>query len=226
MVMMLRIVGFILSFFLLTALGILVVMFGAEYITGKDVRQDQALTLYLIFGLLVVIIVAFVPYLNFAMRRSFAFLPAAGVAPVDEARLRAEILAMDGFAGPVGVRKQGDKLILTWRYLDAAVWGLLAKQQRSKTYELHVKLDDARKQAILTDVKKSLRLGAGPDGVRLGFGFARGYLVGMETGRGWHLHGDLSVDKAYEFTFDPQEIKRPVHEVILRSGWTARYGMW
>lgn len=226
MMMLLKAFGFILLFFALAAVAILVVMFGAEYVTGRELEQNPALTLGLIFGLLAAIVVAFVPYLNFAMRRSFVFEPAAGVVPLDEEVLRDELLAINGLRVPVSVRRKGRKLILGWRYLDAEVWGLLSKQQLRRTYELHVKLDGAKKQAILTDVRKNLRLGAGPDAVRFGFGFVRGYLVEVETGQGWNLNRDLSVDEAYEFKFNPQEIKGPVLDTIVRSGWTARYGMW
>lgn len=224
--MLLKIFGFILLFFLLAGSAILGVMSGAAYITGKNAQQDPALTLYLIFGLLITVIAAFIPYLNFAMQRCFVFEPAAQASPVDEARLREDILAIDRLRGPVGVRQQGGKLILSWRYLDTEVWGLLSKHGLRKTYELHVRLDDAGKQAILTDVKKSLRLGAGPGGVSLGFGLARGYLVEVEAGQSWNLRRNLSLDEAYEFRFEPQEIKGPVHDMILRSGWTVRYGMW
>ena len=97
MTMLLKVFGFILLFFAVAAGGLLVLMTAAEWYFG-DLNQHPDVTLWLILGALVVVIGAFVPYLNLAMRRSFVLRPSPGTGPVPEDRLRQDLLAINGLA--------------------------------------------------------------------------------------------------------------------------------
>jgi len=170
------------------------------------------------------IFILFLPYLNITTRRIFHF-PGEGM-PITEAALREELLTVNEFDAPVMVTERGDKLIFTWRYVDARWWELLSKAGLTQIYELHVKLDDERKTAVLIDVTKSVSWRAGPEGVNIGmFGF-RGVNFSYEVGKAWGIRENFTPGKIYDYKFSPQEIKNPVLNSILQNGWQVRFGMW
>jgi hypothetical protein len=215
---LLTLTGYLLAFFVAVALALLVM---ALALRGQG---DMAL-LTGILGALVMIVAAFLPYLNFAMRRSFVH-PAEPVPPLPEAELRARLRALAKVGAPVEMIEAGGVMRMRWAYLDARLRGVLEVQKLESAYELQIRLDPARNEAVLTDIKRSLRLGAGVSGVRLGLGFTRGWLVGVEMGRGYDVGMDLSAREAFDYRFEPAAIKRPVLHVLAQSGWTARFAMW
>lgn len=219
--MTLKVFGWILAFFVAAGALLFVALSGSKWL-ASETGEQPALLLSLAF---LVLVVAFVPYLNWAMRRSYVFVPER-IDSEDEAQLREQILAINDSPAPVAVTWRGKKLIIHWRYLDAEVWTRLAGGRLTSAYELHVKLDGTRREAILTDVKKSLRFGIRPGDVRLGVGFTRGHFAGVEIGVAWNVRMSFSRERAHAFTFDPEEIKRPVINTILQAGWMARFGIW
>lgn len=213
--------GHVAGFFVVTAILLLAMVLALQ----AAAPDNEAALVIAILVALVVIIAAFVPFLNRAMRRAFVFPPAAAT-PVPEAELRRRLQALAERGAPVELIAQGGRMTFRWRYLDATLRGILEKQKLSEAYELQIRLDPGRSEAILTDVKRSLRLGAGASGVRLGAGFVRGWLAGAEIGRGYDIGTDLSLREAYDYRFSPGELKRPVLHTLSEAGWTARFAMW
>jgi hypothetical protein len=222
MAAMFRLFGYVLLFFA----GAAVLIFAAVTILEQAGATGGGAFATLLITTLVAIVAAFIPFLNFAMKRTLVFEPVLGATPLGEEALRDEIMAINGYTVPIAVDRRGNRLVIGWRYVDGEVWGILAKQRLKQTYELHVRLDGARREAILTDVKKSVRWGVGPDAVRLGLGYTRGFLIGVEIGKAWGIRRDLSIRKAWDYRFDPEEIKGPVVATITQAGWTARHAMW
>jgi hypothetical protein len=174
--------------------------------------------------MMLICIIGFVPWLDFVAKKTFRFEGEGE--PIPEEDLRATIKDINQFDVPVTVEERGRTLVVTWRYLDAKWWELLAKAGLRKVYELHVKLDGAKKQATLIDVLKSVSWKAGPTEVRVYGGFFRGISVGFEIGKGYGIKENFEVGEVYDYKFSPQEIKNPVMNTILRSGWAVRLGMW
>lgn len=215
---MLTLTGYILGFFIVAALGLLVMVLALR-------GQGDAALLAGILVALLVVIGAFLPFLNFAMRRSFVY-PPDPVPPLSEEALRARLRGLAEVGAPVELTEAGGVMRLRWAYLDARLRGVLEMQRIDSAYELQIRLDPACKEAVLTDIKRSLRMATGVSGVRLGFGFVRGWLVGVEMGRGYDIGTDLSAREAFDYRFEPGAIKRPVLHVLAKSGWTVRFAMW
>jgi hypothetical protein len=180
----------------------------------------------LYFGLscMVLMMIGFIPFLDFAAKRSFYF-KGEGV-PATDADLKNAILATNDFDVPVMATEKNRRLILTWRYVDARWWETIARAGLTKAYHLHVKLDKKRKVATLIDIQKDVTWGLGPMGVRLSGGYFRGIALGFEIGRQWGIKENFSLGKIYDYKFQPSEIRTPVLNTILKSGWDARLGIW
>jgi len=197
----------------------LIIMPGALFYRGNDLAV-------IIIALAVTFLgtIAFIPYLNFIARRVFHF-PGEGE-PVSGDELRARILEINEFDAPVIVQQRKGKLIVTWRYIDARWWELLAKAGMTRIYELHIRFREDRREVMLIDVNKSVSWGAGPTGVRVSGGFFRGISFEYELGRQWGIRENLTPGKVYDYRFTPGEIRTPVMNTIIRSGWGVRLGMW
>lgn len=188
------------------------------------VGDNESAILVAVLVILVIGIGAFLPFLDWAIKRVFHF-PGEGT-PIAEADLRARIQALNRFDGPVMVQERKKKLVATWKYVDAQWWELLAKAGLTRVYELHMKFDAPSKTVTLIDVTKSVSWRAAPTEVRLRGGFSRGVILAYEIGKAWGIQRSFQPGKIYDYRFVPQEIKNPVLNTILRAGWDVRFGIW
>ncbi len=213
---------------MLAAFGLVVL-----YILGLGVLMLPFLIIYRDNDLAVIIMVltvlvlgsaGLIPYINFISKTVFRY---RGEGPIiSPGDLRAQLLEVNDFDVPVMVEGRGNKLVFTWRYVDARWWELMAKSGMTGTYELHVKLDPRRHRATLIDVNKSVSWGAGPGDVHLKGGFFRGVNMEVEIGKQWGIRENFRPGKIYDYKFTPMEIKTPVMNTILRNGWDVLPGMW
>lgn len=215
MVHFFKVFGLILLYMLVWMLLLLPVGLAAN-------SDDAALIVLLVMVLL--ILVLFVPFLNLAIRWVFHFR-GRGTA-VAEAELRQALRMVNDLDVPVVVEERKGKLVITWRYVDAHWWEILARAGLTKVYECHVKLNEKKKEAILIDVSRSVAWRAGPTQVKLQFAGMRGVEMGFEMGKQWAFNEHFRPGKVYDYKFSPQEIKNPVLNTILEHGWNVRFGMW
>jgi hypothetical protein len=186
--------------------------------------DNDTLILIAVLVMMVLAVVIMVPYLDQVAKRVFRFEGEGE--PISEAELRAQIQAINQFDAPVMIEERKDKLVATWKYVDAHWWELLAKAGLTKVYELHIKFDKTQRLVTLIDVTKSVAWRAGPTSVRLRGGFFRGIMLAYEIGKQWGIKENFELGKVYDYKFVPQEIKMPIMNSILRSGWDVRFGIW
>jgi hypothetical protein len=190
--------------------------------------DNESAMLIVILVALVVSIGGFVPFLNWAVRRAFTFHGEGQ--PVSLEVLRAQIQAINTFDAPVMVQERKRKLVATWKYVDARWLELFAKAGLSKTYELHMKFDEARHTVTMVDRVKeaSWRVGvSGGMGGGAGSGsVSQGVIMTYEVGKQWGIKENFALGKVYDYKFVPTEIKLPILNSILRSGWDVSYGLW
>jgi hypothetical protein len=179
----------------------------------------------------VLLLLGFIPFLDWAAKRVFYFRGEGAPAPADE--LRAQLLSVNEWVdAPVQVTQRAARrggsgtLVITWRYVDARWWELLAKAGLTQLYELHVRLDETRQRATLIDVTKSVQWRAGPTEVHVRGGWFRGLIFEFEIGRQWGIRENWQPGQIYAYLFAPAEIKLPVLNTLLRRGWDVRFGLW
>ena len=173
---------------------------------------------------MVICMIGFIPYLNLVAKK--VFYCAGEGEPVPGEELRTMIKEINGFDVPVAVQERGNTLVVTWRYVDAKWWEILARAGLKQVYELHIKFNEAKKEATLIDVHKSVSWRAGPSQVQVYGGFFRGISFAYEIGKAWGIKENFALGSIYDYRFSPQEIKNPVMNSILRNGWAVRFGMW
>ena len=186
--------------------------------------ENDTLILIMVLVMMVLAVAIMVPYLDWAAKKVFRFKGEGE--PVSEAELRAQIQAINQFDAPVTIEERKGKLVATWKYVDAHWRELLGKAGLTKVYELHIKFDHAQRLVTLIDVTKSVSWRAGPTHVRLRGGFFRGTTLAYEIGKQWGIKENWELGQVYDYKFVPQEIKMPIMNSILRSGWDVRFGIW
>ncbi len=178
----------------------------------------------LLIGGIVGCLLFMLPFMHGMTGRVFRY--AGEGAPIDEATLRDKLQAINDVDAPVMVVERGDKLIVTWNYVDAAWWNVLSRSGMDKVYELHIKLDDKRKTATLIDVHKSVNWRVGPDSVRLWGGYSRGVDLSYERVIGYGWNDAFQFERVVDYTFKTSDIKNPVINLLIENGWWVKFGMW
>jgi hypothetical protein len=193
-------------------------------------QEDEGLLLTAVLAAMAFLILAFVPFLDQVVKRSFHF--AAASSPIAADQLRRQILSVNRYRAPVMAEERLYDLVLTWKYVDIRWWEQLAKAGLNRLYELHIKLDEKRSIATLIDVYRTVDWRTGPAQVQVGS--ARGLVGGMsrtvvfrhQIGEQWGIEENWAGKVAYDLEFVPTEIKTPVMNTLMRSGWSVRFGIW
>ncbi len=214
---------FLMAFGLVLAyMAVWAVVFLVWILIWRD--TNEAVLVVGILAATVMLIAIFIPYLDFVAKRVFCYTGEGE--PVGEDELRALILAINEFDAPVSVEDRGKRIVVTWKYNEAKWWELLAKAGLKQLYELHVKLNDQKKEAVLIDVLKTVAWRAGPTEVSVRASGFRGVYAGCQLGSRWGIKENFELGEVYSFKFKPSEIKSPIANSILRSGWRVRFGIW
>lgn len=164
------------------------------------------------------------PYMNWVAKRVFRY-PGTG-APVSLEKLKNAILEINQWDVPVRVQEKKDRLLVSWNYVDAKWWEILAKSGMKQVYELHLKFNDKRKYVTLIDVKKSVKWRAGPGQVKISGGYFRGVDLTYERAIAYAITEAYQFGKVYDYRFKTSEIKDPVLNTINQLGWEARMGLY
>jgi hypothetical protein len=149
--------------------------------------------------------------------------PLSEAAPVSEKTLRARILALNGRDLPFQVREEPNgRLAAEWRIADARWVGLMEAGGLREVHTVYIDLDAGAHRARSLDVQRNVWWSSGtahvsrPSSYFRGITFfdhRRGTMVGafFRDGR-W-------TTKAYDYRFVLSEMKAPLVEAIVGSGW-------
>jgi len=152
--------------------------------------------------------------------------PKPGVKPVEESELRRRLFAINSMDVPFHVveGKRGN-LDVIWRLADAKWVGLMTVNKVSRVEILRMRLSDHDKSCRCIEISKALRASA--DGSSLQFAFSFSFFRGIVFGQ-WEYEkqfgliikdGGLTYDTAYEYTFNLSELKNPIVNIVVSSGW-------
>jgi hypothetical protein len=148
--------------------------------------------------------------------------PSPQTAPVAEKTLRSRILALNGLDLPFHVREEADSLVAEWRIADARWIGPMEAGGLHDVHRIYMDLDPARQQVRSLDVHRTVSWSGGIASVSRPFSFFRGISF-FEYSRGI-LMGAVFRDgrwttRAYDYRFLLSEMKAPLVEAIVGSGW-------
>ena len=169
------------------------------------------------------------PIWNRVASWAVAVRPKVGIQAVSEPELRQRLLAINSMDVPFHVvEKKGNKLDVVWRLADAKWAGLLTANKVSRVEIMRLRLSDRDKNCRAVEISKAIRASA--DGTTLQFAFSFSFFRGIVFGQ-WEYEkqfglifkdGGLTFDTAYEYKFSFNELKNPIVNIIVSSGWSFK----
>ena len=153
-----------------------------------------------------------------------------GVTPMAAEALMQRLLALNEQDIPFEVTRgtRPNELFVDWRYADAKWADLMRLHSMKEVYRLVLRFDAGRHNVRAQDRYASFRwsAGRGPNLASLAWKSSRGitfYEFRQERVFGLMFHdGKPSFDLSYVYTFNLQELKQPVIEIIRTAGWNYR----
>ena len=164
-----------------------------------------------------------------SMRQSAA----PGTPPDSASSLRDHLLALNQQDAPVQVTTSPDNetVEVTWRYGDAHWLDLMRIHKMRRTHKLTLALDEKSHTARVQEYWSAFDASAGAGDLHFNWAAARGMrffefehrrVFGVQLDETGKPAGKLS--KAY--TFNLQELKQPIIQTVIGSGWTWQPVMW
>jgi hypothetical protein len=159
--------------------------------------------------------------------------PRPGTRPEPAALLRDRLLALNEQDLPVQAMAppNNNTVEVTWRYGDAQWLDLMRAHKMRHTHKLVLALEEQSHTARVLEYWSAFDASASPSDLRLNWTAARGMqffefehrrVFGVQLDASGKPTGELS--KAY--TFNLQELKQPIIEAVIASGWTWQPVMW
>ena len=158
-----------------------------------------------------------------------AIRPKPGISAVSEPELRQRLLAINTMDVPFRVvERSGKKLDIVWRLADAKWIGLMTANKVSRVEIMRLRLSDHDKSCRAVEISKAIKASA--DGTTLQFAFSFSFFRGIVFGQ-WEYEkqfglifkdGSLTFDNAYEYKFSLDELKTPLVNIIVASGWSFK----
>ncbi|HHO47372.1 MAG TPA: hypothetical protein ENN06_02780 [Desulfobacteraceae bacterium] len=187
--------------------------------TGLEAKQY--VIALIIWGVLAAVFL--VPGLA-AILKSVWFFRGSGE-PVVLDLLHSVLMKVNDIDAPVTVRRQGKKLVCTWRCHEPHWCERLEKSGMRRLYELWLRFDNSTKTVIMTDRYRSINWDLSPVSVKTGWlSWSRPFFK-VQTGDQWGME-NYEDGVPEEYTFSPNEIKSPVMNTILKNGWNVRFSLF
>lgn len=152
----------------------------------------------------------------------------AGVPPVAANVLMSRLLALNEQDIPFTISrgKRDKEIVVDWRYADAKWLDLMRLHGMSKGYRLVLRFDDGAHNVRAQDRYASFDWSAEPNFFSLDWKISLGitfYEYRHERVFGLQFkNGQPTFDLSYAYTFDLNELKQPMIEIVRHSGWNFR----
>jgi hypothetical protein len=153
-----------------------------------------------------------------------------GVVPVAREVLMQQLLSLNEQDIPYAISRgaRANELLVDWRYADAKWLDLMRVHGMSKGYRLVLRFDEGAHNVRAQDRYASFdwSAGRGPDLLSLNWNISLGitfYEYRHERVFGLQFKdGKPTFDLSYAYTFNLNELKQPMIEIIRHSGWNFR----
>lgn len=149
-------------------------------------------------------------------------VPPAKPAPVAAETLRPRILALNDLRLPFHVREESNRLVAEWRIADDRWVGLMEAGGLREVHRIYMELDAKGHRVRSLDEHQTVSWGGGSAEVGRSFSFFRGisfFGYGRGTQVGLFFRNGRWTTRAYDYRFVLSEMKAPLVEAIVGSGW-------
>ncbi len=190
-----------------------------------DIFQKGRYWSYIVIFILVYAALQF-PIWNRILGWATVVEPKPEITALSESELRRRLLSLNEMDVPFYVfeRKDG-KIDVVWRLADAKWAGLMTLNKVTKVQVIRLKLSEHEKTCRAIDITKSVKATA--DGLKTAFSFDTFFSRGVTLWQ-WEFEkqyglifkeGGFTFDKVYEYKFSYDELKNPIVNVVVQSGW-------
>jgi hypothetical protein len=151
-----------------------------------------------------------------------------GIQPVAAETLMQSLLSINEQDVPYAIKrgKHRNELVVDWRYADAKWLDLMRLHGMSKGYRLVLRFDEGAHNVRAQDRYASFDWSTGPDLLSLNWQMSLGitfYEYQHERVFGLQFRdGKPTFDLSYAYTFNLNEMKQPMIEIIRHAGWNFR----
>jgi hypothetical protein len=148
--------------------------------------------------------------------------PTSGTTKQPAAILRTALLALNRGTAPWQVRDgaaENVDLVAEWKIVDARWYEIFAKASLTKVFKILMKLDEAKGEVRAVDQEWSVEWRAGVPNLSLSAEAFRGQKVEMSFGTAIGFRENFSPGVIYDYRFTTAEIKTPLQDAVLASGW-------
>jgi hypothetical protein len=150
-----------------------------------------------------------------------------GTAPVGRDVLFGRLLALNDRSKPYRLCQGLDTdLVAEWKFVDAKWYGILSKSGLKQSYRAMICLDTERHTARCFEQSGSVSWSAGMGGMGPSLHYSSSCFGGRflfkktrGVGYGFKDLKGSSPGKVYDYSFDINDIRDPIKEVVLKSGW-------
>jgi hypothetical protein len=147
--------------------------------------------------------------------------PEGGVAARQADEVRAALLGLNGDDVPYVVRDgrpEGADLVAEWRVLEPAWRTFFARSQVSRVYKVHMRLVPEKNEVRSLDTEFEVQWAGDVPRLTAAASAQRGQV--KTVSKRWTLGGDDGAEET--FSFDTDDLKTPLQDAVLKSGWTWR----
>lgn len=206
------------------SLFFLLVLYGLTLLPVLAVRPSLETNNYVLALLIWALLAALLlpPALAMILKRVWFFRGHGE--PVVLELLQEILLRVNEYDTPVNVRRQGRKMVVGWRFKEPH-WGeRMEKNDLTRLYELWLSFDNNTKTVTLTDRSRSVNWDLSPITVRTGWLTPARPYFRVELGPEWGVENYEDTAPG-DYAYGRSEIKSPILNTILKSGWNARFSL-
>jgi hypothetical protein len=150
--------------------------------------------------------------------------PEDGVAAIPSVELEQRLLEINNDQVPFTVQPGEESDIeAQWKIVDASWYEIFAKAGLKKSHRIYLKLDEGKHEVKALEEAWEVDWRAGVPSFSLSMQKQQGRTLGSKSfGTGYAFTGvnPLDFGQAYKYRFDVSEMKDPIIDTILNSGWT------
>jgi hypothetical protein len=117
---------------------------------------------------------------------------------------------------------EGVDLIAEWKIVDARWYEIFAKAGLTKAFRIFLKLDDGRKHVRAQDREYEVSWRVGVPTLSIAASGFKGQSTSIQFGTSYGFKESLAIGKQYEYFFKTSEIKTPIQEAVVASGWVYK----
>ena len=150
--------------------------------------------------------------------------PPSDIAPVPTGELKEKIFGLGGEKIPFKIT-DSDKtdILVELKVVDAQWYEIFAKASLKKTYQIYLLLDDAEKEVRALEKIGEVSWKKGIPRISYAKSSFQGRTIAHKefgTSYAFKEPKPSSFGKVYEYSFDVNDVKDPIIEIITSSGWS------